>query len=378
MKFASFCKAFLKVIVLVILVVVFCLFYFIEETEEFMKQSTTFSSRNEEVSSFDVPDLMICFDPAIKLSMALKHNYPPDDPSFLVRDKNQRFLNPNLEMWDMFQELTYQFDRDYELNFTLNHKGFASDSKLKPSKVKNIATKNHGNCVLVQFDQQVLVSTLWSMNLTFKESLQNSDVPKKLKVLFVSNYTWYGLILKDWPYENLQLMEYNIEFNINKRQVFALSEVETQNIPKSKVNMDSCMNNLLTGLTCPRKCFPIMFNYIPNLQPCSTYAEVWCILSEIWGDKKTEYYKCLKPQKAKTYKATLDRYHQTKPIKNLMRFTFYYGSNIKQIYEEVYVISPTSFIGSVGGSLGLFFGFSFLGLCYDILSKLFHKLCTNF
>ena len=50
---------------------------------------------------------------------------------------------------------------------------------------------------------------------------------------------------------------------------------------------------------------------------------------------------------------------------------------MKKIQEEVYVISSTAFIGSIGGSLGLFFGFSFLACCSDLIDKLVLKLCNS-
>ena len=49
---------------------------------------------------------------------------------------------------------------------------------------------------------------------------------------------------------------------------------------------------------------------------------------------------------------------------------------MKKIQEEVYVTSSTAFIGSIGGSLGLFFGFSFLACCSYLIDKLVLRLCV--
>ena len=46
----------------------------------------------------------------------------------------------------------------------------------------------------------------------------------------------------------------------------------------------------------------------------------------------------------------------------------------KRIREEVEVISPTDLIGSVGGSLGMFFGFSFAAFIQDLIDKLIKRI----
>ena len=43
--------------------------------------------------------------------------------------------------------------------------------------------------------------------------------------------------------------------------------------------------------------------------------------------------------------------------------------------EERYILSTTDFIGSVGGSLGLFLGFSLFTYTSDLLDKIFNRFC---
>lgn len=77
--------------------------------------------------------------------------------------------------------------------------------------------------------------------------------------------------------------------------------------------------------------------------------------------------------------------HHLIPQKDLKRsvcnrsieFVVYGRSTWKKIDEEVLVISPTAFIGSIGGSMGLFFGFSLLACCSDIIDKIFLTLCET-
>ena len=50
-------------------------------------------------------------------------------------------------------------------------------------------------------------------------------------------------------------------------------------------------------------------------------------------------------------------------------FWIYFNKATKDIKEEVFVVTTGSLIGSVGGSLGLFLGFSFFTYISGIIEK---------
>ena len=53
-------------------------------------------------------------------------------------------------------------------------------------------------------------------------------------------------------------------------------------------------------------------------------------------------------------------------------------SNKANIFEEVLIFDETSLVGSLGGSLGLFVGFSFFGYVTPILEAAFDKVASFF
>ena len=62
--------------------------------------------------------------------------------------------------------------------------------------------------------------------------------------------------------------------------------------------------------------------------------------------------------------------------KYIVQFTFNPISKRVLVKEERYIISTTDFIGSVGGSLGLFLGFSCFTYTSELLDKLLNKLSS--
>ena len=60
----------------------------------------------------------------------------------------------------------------------------------------------------------------------------------------------------------------------------------------------------------------------------------------------------------------------------LMKFK--YASNKINVYEETLMVDDTSLVGSLGGSLGLFVGFSFFGYAMPIMETVFDKIADCF
>ena len=55
---------------------------------------------------------------------------------------------------------------------------------------------------------------------------------------------------------------------------------------------------------------------------------------------------------------------------NVVMFSYNFPTEVATLNEEFYVISFLSLIGWIGGTLGMFFGFSFSGALFTVLDFL--------
>ena len=58
-----------------------------------------------------------------------------------------------------------------------------------------------------------------------------------------------------------------------------------------------------------------------------------------------------------------------------IQFSFSFASQNVDVFEEVLIIDEISLIGLLGGSLGLFIGFSFFGYITTFLDAVLDKIC---
>ena len=91
--------------------------------------------------------------------------------------------------------------------------------------------------------------------------------------------------------------------------------------------------------------------------------------------------KCLKQKEFKKYSAEIRNEEignaGTETLFNtsmIIQFIFELVSKKRNVYEEVLMIDEIGLVGSLGGSLGLFVGFSFFGYATPILEAAFNKV----
>ena len=129
-----------------------------------------------------------------------------------------------------------------------------------------------------------------------------------------------------------------------------------------------CMEKLVKSSNCTNKCH--ILSYANSLPFCKSAKDLQCIWDNL---NMSTYADCFRTKLAVTY--NVQQRIDTPLHKDINRSTTtVYVSLLsmeKEIQEEVPLLTTQDFIGSIGGSLGMFFGFSFSATFFFCIDKLF-------
>ena len=109
-------------------------------------------------------------------------------------------------------------------------------------------------------------------------------------------------------------------------------------------------------------------NKSANIEKCLKLEDEICINGpKLWNKFAPEFFKCPKPCKQTSYKDSnlfLTELMYLKAGKNKAYFEFFM-KDIRNVEKEVLVYDANDMVGTIGGSLGQFLGFSF----FDVISR---------
>ena len=86
-----------------------------------------------------------------------------------------------------------------------------------------------------------------------------------------------------------------------------------------------------------------------------------------------EVMKCFKPKLTHLYKAIKPSFDESESSSTKVKLNIYPYSSTLEVKKEILVLDASTFIGSIGGSLGLFLGFSI----FSYLSGLIDWIVTR-
>ena len=227
-------------------------------------------------------------------------------------------------------------------------------------------------CYIIKHKQSFVFN---SITVTIEK--KNVDIGH-LKVWLTSDYDFLEAILN----ENFPSYQFNVPFGeiYFPRITFKETIIKALNCKSSDieyVSVQQCLVNIFISehfSACPFKCITIQmkgFQYVnksTNFINCARLEDEICNGGfNVWTSLFDKFSDCPKPCKITTFKdSRLDlveslflKTGETLANLELQR------NNIRRIEKEVLVYDTNDVIGAVGGSLGLFLGFSF----FDVISK---------
>ena len=239
-----------------------------------------------------------------------------------------------------------------------------------------IYTRDNGLCYAINTTQKVDKRTK-DTYILIRSVSSNYTLPTTIPVIFTSEMNSYGIIQRDWRdgegfsfttsggnVKDIDLsVEKNVNLNCNHRTFY---EYVASRL--SEANFENCNDScLMTSL--PNNPFPICEDYDKWYGKDAKGKESncnWHILKDL-VQHITINEEHLKTCVTTQYlgKITMDRKHE---YKHAVFLYYKFSSPLKaKIYEEYLITDGFTLIGSVGGTLGLFIGFSIDNFVYSIM-----------
>ena len=140
-------------------------------------------------------------------------------------------------------------------------------------------------------------------------------------------------------------------------------------------SVEDCIENWMATNDACRECSPFFFSFKnKKVVRCQSMEDNKCWYDwAFYGKNYNEYKKCMKPMSTTLFNAKSKTLQKISDQPDTVAMLFTYISDQIKIEEETLMIGTSHYIGSVGGSLGLFLGFSFftyLSFCIDKLFEL--------
>ena len=211
------------------------------------------------------------------------------------------------------------------------------------------------------------------LKIDFGKDISDEKIPYPITI-FSSENSSYGKILSDW-------LEGDIVY-MNKIKGFRSYRFQPQEVTKmkSKHCQDGgyyeCFHSKLISEDyshCPKKCLAISTSVSNTIPLCQTEKEYQCayeIVKKRHADNSST--KCLPSCTRIDFKQLFDyKDDQDLPTEKRNIFIKYSLQNAKMKVEEEYLLHDfVDMLGSIGGTLGMCIGFSFVGLSSFLLNHL--------
>ena len=343
-----------------------------DETKEFLSGKTSFVTKFEDEFDLKIPSVIICPGPIFKPFKVEKYKY--EQMLDLLNDYEEKYVSYNLSIFEMYEEVTYTLDEDYQIFIKVFNQtqykilklseGINPLDPLGSVNVSHIATYRHGMCILIK--SHILIDQRLRLYL---QSINDQEPPIEFEVTLVDENTWQGMVDDDWPYYKPDTFKLPFKNNSLGQWNFKLTPHEIRFLD-GQDDPTSCQEQVLKQANCTQICSPLTFNYL-KIPPCKTYNETDCMSTHIYSFSSLERqrYPCLKPKVITEFRGETFLYKETQINGSLLFFQAYFLPTKKEVKEEMYVIGAREYIGYIGGSLGLLLGFSFYTYIICLIDK---------
>ena len=369
----------LRVITFITCLLPFVIFYLPEIIDKYHNEDTTFTLKKLPIDNVTIPAITFCMTKAFKSNAFKNATKGSVNRSVFMRNPQNIKLD-NISVPEFYEKVTFMLNRDFILKSgwdkeQILHKG---KNKVKDVSdmiinVEEIPTVENGMCYSMTFDL-VKINRVYLRFGIIPTSL--TEDPKGVTLYFTTKNTRFGLIDRYWKLFKPLIINKSFAY----KYMMSLDLDETQwHFQKGDPNcqegcpMEKCFTHIdFTGL----QCIPVVFKRWfedSNLTLCSTLQDNTVSYKRVMEQRYS--FKCPIPEKDVQFHAIVsddEFFDMQHPQDAVYIYLKQYYSD-RQLKKEVLIYDTATLIGSLGGFLGLFVGFSF----YGTISCLMSKVCTD-
>ena len=246
--------------------------------------------------------------------------------------------------------------------------------------VKEQATYHYGMCYIVE-----IMNNLDEEKISMTVQRSAGHEGKHVKIWLTSQHDSLGMVYRTLG--NFRPFKTAVPFGGDHVPKITIQQSETYNMKCKKSDSDyvseqQCFADeyLFGNFSCHTKCLPIQmsgFRYVGDfsaIENCKNLDDEVCNNGPaVWDELIPTFRNCPQPCLETNYAKSQIEMMNNKYDYSLMNENeafFHLHVELTQfVYKELLVYDANDMIGSIGGSLGLFFGFAF----FDIMSKLLDK-----
>ena len=302
-------------------------FFFIDQLREFLRADTTFITSFEQRNNEKIPDMLICPDPGYKKTMKSEFNISDDiNIGFKVALYNE-------SMWELYQNFTFLIDKDFYLFFNYIkppiqlHYGSRTtiNNGSNYIEVWPIATIYHGFCTLVLTN---IHQNSFPYKFDFAIALHQdiTEKPKGFNIYFTDLKNWHEIVLNDWRYTNPSIQYLPIKENKQSLYFISLNRIHETNYMNGIMDREKCIEEMFDKKDCETKCFPLILNFLPNLEPCQSFEDMKCAINPEFNPMGSnignKMYQCLAPHSTTEYVSTVNEFNIDTPNKSQINFQY--------------------------------------------------------
>ena len=239
-------------------------------------------------------------------------------------------------------------------------------------------------CYVVTPNYKIGTGYADNIAVSMSDTLHPDDIPENINIFLTSKNNQYGIVFGQWLEGNV--FDGTMPYKKRQSMLLRLKEAKYNYLPltsncKEKTVYDCVVNHLaskiidqqLSGI---KICIPAVYQtffksaFNNSFELCEEAEENHHMVWKIYGLYLTATKICPKSCIRTEYVGSQNFIQYSYP--GLAFFWRFESTNI-QVYQEYLIYDEIGMIGSIGGLLGLFLGFSFLNVIFYFIGKILRR-----